>query len=395
MLMNEEVLYGLRQNVYNNSFDGQFHFYTIKRNSKIMISYYYLFAVSITLLTIISSFPTYKYKALLKVSCISANNDINSYDYPFVILPGFGNSMEDYITPLKRESKFGLVSILQSRGVKNIFVVPVQRNSWLNIIFGIFTMEFWRNECRPLNLFRFYCEMVDETVRRAHSETGKPVIMVGHSAGGWLARAVLSNGFWLKDIDHDISGTASYVRSSDLVLGLVTLGAPHFAPHEAAPDMTRGSLRHVQRSYPGAHLSATSFARDGRENDRGIFYITVGGAAVTGDRSAPRGTAAKFAADSYLQVTGNLSNQGEEVGDGVVPLSNTHLDGALQITIPEAWHSIQAPKDQWYGGDALIDRWLEPTLRLIATRGLVGDIVEVESGVVLHAVGSDALAHSD
>jgi hypothetical protein len=94
-------------------------------------------------------------------------------------------------------------------------------------------------------------------------------------------------------------------------------------------------------------------------------------------------------------VTGNLSNQGEEVGDGVVPLSNTHLDGALQITITEAWHSIQAPKDQWYGGDALIDRWLEPTLRLIATRGLVGDIVEVESGVVLRAVGSDALAHSD
>eukprot|EP01035_Chromulina_nebulosa_P003527 gene3527-4812_t len=128
--------------------------------------------------------------------------------------------MEDYINPLKRESKFGLVSILQSRGIKNIFVVPVKRYSWLNILFGVFTLEFWRSECRPLNLFRFYCNMVDETVRQAHSETGKPVILIGHSAGGWLARAVLSNGFWLKDIDENIMGEANHVRSSDLVLGV-------------------------------------------------------------------------------------------------------------------------------------------------------------------------------
>lgn len=360
----------------------------LKRLSAVsFFGYFYIMMVAalltITLYILVSSnfvvsFPSLQSKLFIKLYCKRLFNKLNgndddlyktSYDYPFVILPGFGNSMEDYMTPLKRESKFGLVGILKSRGIKNIFVVPVQRYSWLNILFGVFTLEFWKSKCRPLNLFRFYCTMVDETVRHAHAETGKPVILVGHSAGGWLARAVLSNGLWLKDIDENIMGEANHVRSSDLVLGVVTLGAPHFAPLDEAADMTRGALRHVQLSYPGAHLSNSLSTWEGR----GIFYVTVGGAAVAGNSSAARGTAAKFAADSYLQVTGNLLNRGEEIGDGVVPLSNTHLDGALQITIPEAWHSIQAPEDRWYGGDSLIDRWLQPTLRLIENRLVVSD----------------------
>ena len=120
--------------------------------------------------------------------------------------------------------------------------------------------------------------------------------------------------------------------------------------------MTRGALAFVHRRYPSAHLSR----RDGL--NRSIFYVTVGGGAVTGNSSAEEGSIPRFAAGSYLQVTGE---PGEESGDGVVPLSRAHLDGALQVTIADAWHSIQAPGNKWYGGDpSTMSRWLQPTLGL-------------------------------
>ena len=285
--------------------------------------------------------------------------DAQVLDYPFVILPGFGNDMVDYINPMKRDSAFGLVNVLQSRGIKNVFVVPIRRTDWLNILWGIFKPDFWRGECRPLDLFRFYCNQVDVTVRHARMSTGNPVILVGHSAGGWLGRAILSDGFWMKDIDNNDHGNQT--RSTELVAGLVSLGSPHYPPVANASDMTRGAIRHVDFHYPGAFLSGSIK----KESTDRIFYVTVGGAAVLGNSTADRGSASKFAANSYLQVTGNSWNRGEEIGDGVVPLSASHLEGALQITIPEAWHSIQAPGDMWYGGDALIDKWLQPTLQCI------------------------------
>jgi len=248
-----------------------------------------------------------------------------------------------------------MVSILKAQGVKNVYVVPIMRPQWLLIVLGIFTADFWQSSCRPLQLFGFYCKSVDETVRLAQLETGKSAILVGHSAGGWLARAVLSDGYWMQE---GKSSDANAILSSDLVLGLVTLGAPHFPPSSTGADMTRGALSFVDRRYPSAHLKNNNNNNKGR----GVFYVTVGGGAVMGNSSAAEGSVERFAARSYLQVTGSSS---EERGDGVVPLSSTHLPAALQITIKDCWHSIQAPDNRWYGGDpATLTCWLLPTLGL-------------------------------
>ena len=57
---------------------------------------------------------------------------------------------------------------------------------------------------------------------------------------------------------------------------------------------------------------------------------------------------------------------GNELGDGIVPLKSAHLDDALQITLSNAWHSIQAPENMWYGGNMLIiNQWLPQALKLI------------------------------
>ncbi|KAJ1439116.1 hypothetical protein B484DRAFT_444222 [Ochromonadaceae sp. CCMP2298] len=281
-------------------------------------------------------------------------------DTPFLILPGFGNDEIDYVDPLQQGFEKGLQYCLQEKGVQSVSVLSIKRGAWLNIAKGVLKPSFWKSECKPYDLFDFYMDEVDRTVRRIREQTGKPVVLVGHSAGGWLARAVLADGTWMAG-----NKRADGTRSSDFVAGLVTLGAPHFPPREGFADMTRGCLKFVDKSFPGAYLTSKP---KGAEKSQSVFYITVGGTAVTGDALAEKRSAAKFAADSYVQVTGNLENGGSEAGDGVVPISNAHLSGAQQITLDGVWHSIQAPGNNWYGKPENIDLWLPQTLKLIAAR---------------------------
>lgn len=263
---------------------------------------------------------------------------------PIVILPGFGNDMQDYINPSNKND--GLKDILSSRGVSS-FVVPIIRTDWLNVARGIFTIDFWKSSCKPKALFYFYFDAVDKMVKEVVQDNGnQPVILVGHSAGGWLARAILADGQWAAERDEN------KILSSDLVCGLVTLGAPHFPPGIAgAMDITRGALKFTNNNYPGAFLKDQ------------IFYITVAGTAVLSNATAPRGSTENFASQSYRMVSGDKSR--EMIGDGVVPLEYAHLDSAVQVTIPNAFHSINAPGNKWYGGNDFVDIWLRRVEELV------------------------------
>lgn len=69
--------------------------------------------------------------------------------------------------------------------------------------------------------YRWYLDRLDETVQRACKETGSDrVILVGHSAGGWLARA------YIADAKYGALDGAPNPR----VAGLVTLGTPQQPP---------------------------------------------------------------------------------------------------------------------------------------------------------------------
>jgi len=74
------------------------------------------------------------------------------------------------------------------------------------------------------------------------------VDLVGHSAGGWLARAYLADEKY-----HGAQLPAPAVST------LVTLGAPHLAPPKGVPgvfDATRGALDWLNDTYPGAHFAS-------------------------------------------------------------------------------------------------------------------------------------------
>ncbi|CAM9755008.1 unnamed protein product [Choristocarpus tenellus] len=190
---------------------------------------------------------------------------------PVVLLPGFGNDSKDYINPLDAGEERGFVSSLQRRGLST-FVVPVKRTEWFNVAKAIFTPQFWSGTCTPCGpAYSWYLQKVKDTVALARAETGcEKIILIGHSAGGWLGRATLGDGEWEEGI-----------ASEDVVAGLVTLGTPHFA---GPMDMTRGALRYTENQYPGAFL-----------RDRGVFYVTVAGAAIEGNQEAERGTRERFA----------------------------------------------------------------------------------------------------
>ena len=51
-------------------------------------------------------------------------------------------------------------------------------------------------------------------------------------------------------------------------------------------------------------------------------------------------------------------------GDGVVPYDYSHLDGAVQVTLDDVYHSISAPDFYWYGGKKVIDKWLPVVAKL-------------------------------
>jgi pimeloyl-ACP methyl ester carboxylesterase len=261
-----------------------------------------------------------------------------------VICPGFGNDMVDYIAPLGAPESTGFKSALERRGF-DVKIVPVQRLDWIRVGMGLFDPAFWQNnQLASGNAYGWYLERARATI--AECGDGK-VLVVAHSAGGWLARATLGQD------------------GIDNVCGLVTLGAPHAPPPDGINCATRGALKNTNNSYPGAFL-------------KDIPYITVAGNVVTGGEElrrevdkiySERGerSAQNVAKINYEALLGAFEGVS---GDGVIPTTIAHLEGAQQITLDGVLHSINEagttmPTDSWYGSEKIVDLWLEKALKKI------------------------------
>jgi len=262
-----------------------------------------------------------------------------------VILPGFGNAAVDYINPFGAGFETSISYALEQRGF-DVTVMPLERTQWFNVLRGLFTLSFWLGNVTPYEpSYGWYVQRARDTILAAEMGKGKGVIVIGHSAGGWLGRAALGDG---TDFDADVRA-------------FVSLGAPHSAPPKGIPgvmDMTRGALTWTDEQLPGVFLA-----------DRGVQYVTVASDLITGSDAAEKGTPARAAYDSYRLVCG----AGAVPGDGVVPLQSAHLEGAAQITI-KCYHSIRPPqvddsdvRTSWYGSDSMADAWVVPLLAGLKT----------------------------
>ncbi|CAN0014291.1 unnamed protein product, partial [Scytosiphon promiscuus] len=161
--------------------------------------------------------------------------------------------------------------------------------------------------------FQFYYDAIDRALEEIKKEhPGQGVHLVGHSIGGWVARAWLAEGCSPADRHN--------------VLSLTTLGTPNNGPPEdaggpwTAVDQTRGLLKSINARFPGAHVD-------------GVRYTSVAGAALEGELSWV--TVEMLAFISYLPLCGD----GGSRGDGIIPLDVATLEGSNVVELSTSKHS--------------------------------------------------------
>jgi len=162
------------------------------------------------------------------------------------------------------------------------------------------------------------------------------IIVVGHSAGGIAARLAMAD----KPFNDRIADVAEAVGC------LVTLGTPHGLPRLANRYQHAGhaATAFLDRATPGAYFAPRT------------SYLTVGGR--TPGAEFP-GVAGELANEVFSIAVGDET---QAMGDGIVPFSAVHLEGAEQLTYDDVRHGmVGAP---WYGDDVMLDRWWPVALDL-------------------------------
>jgi len=184
-----------------------------------------------------------------------------------------------------------------------------------------------------LGRLRGYGQLVFEVatvVDRAllESEHDKAVL-VGHSAGGILARVYVGG-----DPPYGGRRYSGHRRVSDLI----TLGTPHMV---AGETRRLAPIAEVNRLFPGT-LHA----------DSGLRYLCVAGAAADGATD-------EAARKRYERIV----EDGRQKGDGVVPVGAALLPGARHLVLNDVYHGPRhGPR--WYGSDrATVERWWPEGLR--------------------------------
>lgn len=223
---------------------------------------------------------------------------------PTVILPGYLASAQPYQEMERALAAADFPAV----------TVPLRRRDWLPTLGGRSVINI--------------IQSLDATAQRAMVDYScNQINLVGHSAGGWISRIYIGE---LPYNVHASDRRRTLPRSArSHVKTLITLGTPH----QSQERWTRKNLDFVNKSYPGAFY-----------ND--IDYVCVAGKAIEGKKSD------WFTFNSYKLTCG----EGEIWGDGVVPVTAAHLDGAENITLPDVLHSPRSGAS-WYGSDSIVPMW--------------------------------------
>ncbi|KAK3152069.1 hypothetical protein QOZ80_2BG0153880 [Eleusine coracana subsp. coracana] len=277
---------------------------------------------------------------------------------PAVILPGLGNNTGDYARLA--------AALRDDHGIPAAVVAKVSRPDWLRNAAGLVDANYWRGTLRPRPVLDWYLKRVEEAVAEAR-KLGPPdgkISLIGHSAGGWLARVYMQE-----------------FGASDISL-LLTLGTPHLPPPKGVPgviDQTRGLLYYVEKNcapavytpelryvciagryIQGAPLLGNSAVASDEilamdtPSDGGEAVIVSSNDEATPSRAPMR---ARFIGQGYKQVCGRA----DVWGDGVVPEISAHLEGALNISFDGVYHSPVGSDDEqrpWYGSPAILKQWV-------------------------------------
>jgi triacylglycerol esterase/lipase EstA (alpha/beta hydrolase family) len=223
---------------------------------------------------------------------------------PTVILPGY---LEGAIAYRQLEQS------LQNMGFPTV-TVPLRRRDWFPTLGG-----------RPVTPILLQLDRTVKQVLQQYNAT--QINLIGHSAGGWIARIYLGEKPYLGrgEVKPSLWEAHPYVAT------LATLGTPHVSQER----WTRWNLDFVNNNYPGAFYPH-------------VRYVCVAGKSIFGERR--RGS---WLAYSSYQLT---CGQGNCWGDGITPIAAAHLSGAENLVVEGVKHSPKAA-GIWYGSPQVLSAW--------------------------------------
>ncbi|HEY9707580.1 MAG TPA: alpha/beta fold hydrolase [Oculatellaceae cyanobacterium] len=226
---------------------------------------------------------------------------------PTVILPGFFAGALEYRL---------LEQSLQQLGFPTV-TVPLRQQDWFPTLGGRSMVPILRK--------------IDHTVKQLREKyNASKVNLLGHSAGGWIARIYL--GEIPYNIHNDVTESAGLWHAHPYIATLVTLGTPHVSQER----WTKRNLDFVKINYPGAFYPK-------------VQYVCVAGKAIYGARRP----GSWLAYNSYKQTCG----QGNCWGDGITPVEAAHLEGATNLTLEGVLHSPRRA-GIWYGSPEPMQVWV-------------------------------------
>jgi hypothetical protein len=162
---------------------------------------------------------------------------------------------------------------------------------------------------------------------------GAPVLLVGHSAGGFTGRLLTA----AEPLPGRRFGAARWIGA------IVTLGTPH---RLAAGQGIGRRIHNVASSIADATVPGAYFAPE-------IGYLSVASRAIRSDLSGSGRE--RLAHLLYRSVIGRAAVPGTE-GDGLVPVVATALSGARQLVLDRPTHGPSVGL-QWFGSDDAVDEW--------------------------------------
>ncbi|MGQ4646173.1 alpha/beta hydrolase [Lyngbya aestuarii] len=228
---------------------------------------------------------------------------------PTVILPGYFAGAIEYRSLEESLKQLGFPTV----------TVPLRQRDWLPTVGGRSMVPILRK--------------LDRTVKQLIEEYNTAQVnLIGHSAGGWIARIYL--GEMPYTIHGDVTeSTHSLWHAHPYISTLVSLGTPHVSQER----WTKRNLDFVNLNYPGAFYPT-------------VKYVCVAGKAIYGKRSL-----GSWLAYSSYQLT---CSEGNCWGDGITPIPAALLQGATNLTLEGVLHSPRR-EGMWYGSPQVLQSWVE------------------------------------
>ncbi|GAX24240.1 hypothetical protein FisN_4Lh059 [Fistulifera solaris] len=220
-------------------------------------------------------------------------------------------------------------------------VAPLPRTEWIKVAKQLPTQEFFEARLNVPKTLDWYFQAIEKGLAEIFTEEGPDanICFVGHSIGGWVARAYLGG---MSESSSSVSRLANQRCTS-----LITLGTPHVAPETALVDQTRGLIRSIDSQQ---ECSSQALA------DRGIAVTCVCSSSMKANFFSVN-VEDIVAAASYLPLLGRLDASVR--GDGIVPLDLAFLEEPARRVIIDQCpltnekvrhsHVVPTPWNLWDG----------------------------------------------